>query len=420
MDLGRGVLSVQRKIDMTNLPDDAGKGKGRPNYLVEAAKLAGGYPPAEKLLQRILYWWPKARVTRDGRRWIAKSAVEWCEETGSSVHQHERALARLRQRGVIETRQMIFGGKSITHLRLLKGAGADPRSCDTAGPWSCNTAGPTPCRTAGPHIQGGTTESYSKEVQTGVLAHAPGPGTTDEQKDSGEDESQGENQSNKVSPNDNVKTDTSLIDLENMWRRIVGKEHDTLVPRFTPHQRGQLRQFVERCPKGQARPVLETCLRDWSSFTDQAEKKAGAFKLPECPDVGFLLRYVGVAVNYHREKVKEAKIAAEFQARLKAKASVQTIATPSPSEPVKTKPTKPEYPADDPPATYEEVMEIFGVTPGLFPATSKPAEPRPDNGPSAPKGETSKKMMEELNKDEIDEAMPGISKTKLPADEDQE
>lgn len=171
-----------------------------------------------------------------------------------------------------------------------------------------------------------------------------------------------------MSPDHKGKTDTSLIDLEYMWRQIVGEEHDTLVPRFTPQQRGQLRQFVQRCPKGQARAVIETCLRDWCYFVHDAERKAGAFKCPDQPELGFLLRYIEPAVNYYldeaercaRQRECEAKREAHDQ-EVKAKAAaakvqVQLIATPSPSKQAEP---WPEDFKDDPPATKEEVMAIL-------------------------------------------------------------
>jgi hypothetical protein len=54
--------------------------------------------------------------------WIARPAAEWCAETGLSLKQYYRAVAKLRQLGLVATEQHLFGDKNITHLRLVGAA----------------------------------------------------------------------------------------------------------------------------------------------------------------------------------------------------------------------------------------------------------------------------------------------------------
>ena len=72
------------------------------------------------LLYQIAYWWPKAKVTRNGHKWIAKSAKEWCEETDLTAKEYERAAQKLRHLRLVATEQHWFAGKVVTHLRLTR------------------------------------------------------------------------------------------------------------------------------------------------------------------------------------------------------------------------------------------------------------------------------------------------------------
>jgi hypothetical protein len=74
--------------------------------------------PSAILFDQIVYWWPKARIRRKGRIWIAKSAEDWCEETELTMKQYRTAIAKLRRIRIIETGQYPFQGKVITHVTM--------------------------------------------------------------------------------------------------------------------------------------------------------------------------------------------------------------------------------------------------------------------------------------------------------------
>ncbi|MCH7645337.1 MAG: hypothetical protein IH974_10940 [Myxococcales bacterium] len=83
---------------------------------------------AAALLYQIRYWHGKARVWLGGHRWIAKPAAVWAAETAMSESQYKRALRKLKDLGIIETEQHLFGSKNLTHLR--------PITYVALGPWA--------------------------------------------------------------------------------------------------------------------------------------------------------------------------------------------------------------------------------------------------------------------------------------------
>ncbi|MCH8330652.1 MAG: hypothetical protein IH946_04615 [Bacteroidetes bacterium] len=99
--------------------------KKKPNPLLTLSPhgacfvLAQGDFRAAALLYQIRYWHEKARVWLGGHRWIAKAAVVWAAETAMSLSQYHRALRKLKDLRIIETKQYPFGSKNLTHLRPI-------------------------------------------------------------------------------------------------------------------------------------------------------------------------------------------------------------------------------------------------------------------------------------------------------------
>ena len=86
--------------------------------LVAKCHALAGNASAAALLMRIVNWMPRVRREVGGYRWIAKSAADWCADTGMSPDQYKAAVARLRQRRLVVTEQHMVGDRSITHLRV--------------------------------------------------------------------------------------------------------------------------------------------------------------------------------------------------------------------------------------------------------------------------------------------------------------
>ena len=86
----------------------------------------GGDHVVAVLLSQIHYWYApakngktKLRVQRHGHLWIAKTREQWMAETGLTLKRYRRAIAVLKQKGLVEVKQMLFAGKAMSHIRLL-------------------------------------------------------------------------------------------------------------------------------------------------------------------------------------------------------------------------------------------------------------------------------------------------------------
>ena len=96
----------------------AGRSLAMASLIARCQKLTERDARAALLLLSILDWLPKAKAQHNGHVWIAKSALEWCTETGLSLKQYHRTIAKLRQLGLVKTKQHLPGEKNVTHLRL--------------------------------------------------------------------------------------------------------------------------------------------------------------------------------------------------------------------------------------------------------------------------------------------------------------
>jgi len=94
-----------------------------------------GCPMAAQMLRQIVYWYqpgddnkPKLRIVKLDRvtnkmvYWISKSHEEWFEELGFSRQNTRTALAKLENKGIIETKVFRFGRKHIDHQGTAKEA----------------------------------------------------------------------------------------------------------------------------------------------------------------------------------------------------------------------------------------------------------------------------------------------------------
>ena len=148
-----------------------------------------------------------------------------------------------------------------------------------------------------------------------MLAHATAPGDDSGQEDGGDCNDRTSSQSDLAEPAtpadskpettsaDSAKPD-SVPALEKVWQEIVAEVYGDFVPSWTAKERGQMRRFREACPPCAAAPVLEACVRNWPVFGAMAKSDAGAWDLPARPTVGFILKFVGVAVNFWQTKTK--------------------------------------------------------------------------------------------------------------------
>lgn len=112
----------------------------------------------------------------------------------------------------------------------------------------------------------------------------------------------------KPSPKAAAHSAGTVCALEAKWRATVEGIFSGYVVCLNPQQRGQLKNFLNACLEGRSEVVLEYAVRNWCTFTQRAKSDAAAFNLPTKPDIGFLLKYTGIAVNLWLDAQKAAPL----------------------------------------------------------------------------------------------------------------
>ena len=81
------------------------------------------------MLSQIVFWHlpnsrtgkTKLRVRKEGQLWLVVSMAAWWDICYLTPNQARRALGKLRERGLIETKVWKFDGAPTTHIRIVKG-----------------------------------------------------------------------------------------------------------------------------------------------------------------------------------------------------------------------------------------------------------------------------------------------------------
>lgn len=290
---------------------------------------ATGSLPAAVLLYRVCYWHQHMQVTRNGRQWIAKTAAEWQEETQLSLDQYRRGVALLREHGLIDTEQHFFAKRNVTFLRLTeKGISIrlGEQLCNSAQPELCKFAQPELCNSAQPQVQGDTykeipTSSCGTNGQDSKVI--PGDG---EKSMKVQDLLLGKGQKPAV-PKKRKPSNAMKI----VWMETIAELTGKFVPALTNKQIGQLGLFAKACPAGKAEQVLQQALRFWAEYATSVKSKAGIQTVPSEPHVGFLLQYVGYAVDLADSKLNPAQKAMPVLPKIPSK--VQLTAKPEQEKP---------------------------------------------------------------------------------------
>ncbi|MCZ7891889.1 hypothetical protein O9X99_09405 [Agrobacterium salinitolerans] len=84
---------------------------------MQALRKATGHGDAAIFLYRLRYWWPKAKIVIDGRKWIANTHKQWAEELGIEERGFRTAYSHLLKMELIEARAAPFKGQTMNHVR---------------------------------------------------------------------------------------------------------------------------------------------------------------------------------------------------------------------------------------------------------------------------------------------------------------
>lgn len=321
--------------------------------IIARAMLAVGSAPAAILLYRLAYWQKRTKYEHEGKTWVVMTREQWRDETGLSEKQHRLALALLREKGFVEHKRRLHFGIQKAWIRLSetglqalvkrpkgpehgaqKGPTETPQKAlpsGPTGPYGNALEGPIICREI---EHGDKKELYSVPKDAG--------GATDMKKTRTVEEILAKGLGKKFSPKDNTVTD-----LEFRWKIRVSDVTGDYVPPLTMKQKGQLKLFLDKCPKGEAGLILETTVDNWIAFSKRVGSDSGVKKTPNKPNIDFLLKYVGTAVSFTRDLSKTTEQEASV---VMPKQTVQLIAKPETSSPA---------PVDVKPTTMDELNALL-------------------------------------------------------------
>jgi DNA-binding MarR family transcriptional regulator len=250
------------------------------------------------LLERIHFWSKHAKAILHGQPYVVRTFEEWNEETGITPHIYKRAMAVLRERGLIETEvhphPFKAGVLRATFLRLTA------LSIETFATFRKEQSGPFEKAVS-------DVSSYKNNKTSGKLQPEP----------SSPDQPKGE-ELKKIDKKDHPKTLDELqammttpqkipkkvgtgADLECLWKAGLVKYHQgTFFGSFTRAHKAFAKQLVEKIPKAEIPVVIDKVLADWPSFREYVRKNSTAFKIADNPDLLTVLKFSDHAVNFAR------------------------------------------------------------------------------------------------------------------------
>lgn len=100
--------------------------------------------------------------------------------------------------------------------------------------------------------------------------------------------------------------------LELLWRALLTEHCEVkFVRAFSLAQLGQMKNLMKMVGPDKVAGLLTAVCSNWISFVKYAEANAGAFKCPQTPELGFLLRYCEPAMNFTLDQSGEINCTAE-------------------------------------------------------------------------------------------------------------
>ncbi|ESR23324.1 hypothetical protein N177_3392 [Lutibaculum baratangense AMV1] len=144
-----------------------------------------------------------------------------------------------------------------------------------------------------------------------------------------------------------------------MWATAYQAHLGEIAPPLTAKEQGQLKNFHEKCPEGEAAAVLNRVVREWHEFCGWAKHDAGIHKSPDKPHIGFVLKFIGPAVDFHRDALKTAP-------KPKAtapKKPLQVLQVPAQDWTQDVQNAFEEWAEDKIPAPMDDVCELMGWDP---------------------------------------------------------
>lgn len=240
--------------------------------IAAAGELLSGH-----FLHRLLRWHRYTKVRRDGHKWVTLTRAQWQVELDCSLKQLRRVLATMEARGFIVRGQHGFAGKVSLFARPTEAL--QRAVLDEQGPTRAGPPGPTWASPAGPTLQTfrikpiEETKIASGRPAAAALAPTPALTPTPPQKPTSTPAS----------------TATQVAALEALWRDARPQAP------ITQKMRGQFRHLVRTLGAGEAERAVRFALAHWARLVRAAERHHGAFKSPDTPQLGFLVKHIEAA-----------------------------------------------------------------------------------------------------------------------------
>ena len=223
-------------------------------------EVAGG-DRVGRFLYRLHRWTAFTRIVRGGVKWVALTYAQWADELAVSYTQFKYLLEKAAAAGQVVREQHRFRGLKVLFVRLSDA---------------------TRAAIAHTGARAGAQTGEGKSAQTGLgktaqLIRNPTQETIEE---------------TKIAcgpPAAAAPAPTPASTLETLWR-----EARPSAP-ITAKMRGQFRHLVRTLREGEAERVVRFALAHWPRVVRAAEKHHGAFKSPNVPQLGFLVKHIEAA-----------------------------------------------------------------------------------------------------------------------------
>ena len=265
-----------------------------------------GTGSAALLLFSVVYWWPRAKVTVRGKRWIAKARVSWRKEIKLSRNQFDRGLAKLKRLGVIETSSHKFAGPTpILHVRLTPSGISRLSTSPEDGPDFLESENSDFLESEKVHTQKPTIQKQkdlsSKDhgMTSSPGKEPPMPFVKDKILSSPKAEKKHMNAG---------ACEVKPLHLQRAFRKLCAEHwpgHWTGVP--SPKEMNQWKHWIAHCGGNHPGHVLDCVLNNWIDFAKGVSAATGTNSVAPKPSPGFLLLNCTTAVNFFLSQKADAK-----------------------------------------------------------------------------------------------------------------
>jgi len=223
-------------------------------------EVAGG-DRVGRFLYRLHRWTAFTRIVRGGVKWVALTYAQWADELAVSYTQFKYLLEKAAAAGQVVREQHRFRGLKVLFVRLSDA---------------------TRAAIAQTGARAGAQTGEGKSAQTGLgktaqVIRNPTQETIEE---------------TKIAcgpPAAAAPASTPAPTLEALWR-----EARPSAP-ITAKMRGQFRHLVRTLRDGEAERAVRFALAHWPRVVRAAEKHHGAFKSPDVPQLGYLVKHIEAA-----------------------------------------------------------------------------------------------------------------------------